>query len=303
MDLETQWSRLSFQIDPKGPGVTDLMRILTGAQGTMGIVIWVSVRCELIPAVHRYMFVPGEKLEDLVEFSYQAERIRIGDEMMTVNAAQLATMIGSSAGEIESLKDSLPAWTVVVGLAGAGHFPAERVEVQELDLKRLAQKCQVPVVDGVGQIPAAAFPKTFEKTSGETYYKLRQKGGCQDIFFLTTLDKAPKFVETVFSIAERHRYATSEIGVYIQPQHQGVSQHVEFNFPFDAANRREAEKVKQIYTEASEALISGGAYFSRPYGKWAEMVYGRDVMATRVLRVVKHIVDPKNVLNPGKLCF
>ena len=41
----------------------------------------------------------------------------------------------------------------------------------------------------------------------------------------------------------------------------------------------------------------------KDYNKWAEMVYGRDVMATRVLRVVKHIVDPKNVLNPGKLCF
>jgi FAD/FMN-containing dehydrogenase len=33
------------------------------------------------------------------------------------------------------------------------------------------------------------------------------------------------------------------------------------------------------------------------------MVYSRDATATRVLRTVKGILDPKNVLNPGKLCF
>ena len=89
----------------------------------------------------------------------------------------------------------------------------------------------------------------------------------------------------------------------MQPQHQGVSQHVEFNLPFDPANRVEAEKVKRVYTEASQALIAQGAYFSRPYGLWADLVYSRDVSATRMLRVAKRIVDPKNVLNPGKLCF
>ena len=72
----------------------------------------------------------------------------------------------------------------------------------------------------------------------------------------------------------------SDIGIYIQPQHQGVSQHVEFNFPFDPGDSREAEKVKQLFAEASQALIAQGAYFSRPYGPWAEMVYSRDADAT-----------------------
>jgi FAD/FMN-containing dehydrogenase len=303
MDLEEQWKRNTHQVDPKGPLATDLMRLLTGAQGTMGIVIWASVKCELIPAAHRYVFVPGEKLEDLVDFCYQAERIRIGDEVMCLNAAQLATMVAANAGEIESLRDGLPAWTVVIGLAGVGHFPAERLEVQELDLQRLVQKCGKTLLSGLPRIGSEQLAHALERCSGETYYKLKLKSGCQDIFFLTTLDKAPRFVETVFSIAERHRYATSDIGVYVQPQHHGVSQHVEFNFPFDAADSREAAKVKRIYDEASEALIAQGAYFSRPYGAWAEMVYGRDATSTRMLRTVKQIVDPKNVLNPGKLCF
>lgn len=71
----------------------------------------------------------------------------------------------------------------------------------------------------------------------------------------------------------------------------------------EARNCEEAAKVKEVYAKASEALIVQGAYFSRPYGAWADMVYSRDATATRVLRTVKHIVDPKNVMNPGKLCF
>ena len=57
--------------------------------------------------------------------------------------------------------------------------------------------------------------------------------------------------------------------------------------PYDPADAKEVAKVKEVYTKASEALIAQGAYFSRPYGAWADMVYSRDATATRVLRTVK----------------
>lgn len=302
-DLEEQWKRGGAQVDPKGPNATDLMRLLTGAQGTMGIVIWASVKCELIPGASRCAFVTSEKLEDLIDFCHQAERVRIGDEFMCVNAAQMATMTGDSADEIAGLKAKLPAWIVMIKLAGAGHFPSERVEVQTLDLGRLALKFGLALESSLAGVDANELAKAFESDSGEPYYKLKQKGGCREIFFLTTLDKVPQFVAKVFSVAERNRYASTDVGIYIQPQHQGVSQHVEFSFPFDPADTDQADKARQLYAEASEALMAEGAYFSRPYGPWAEMVYSRDATAARILRVVKGIVDPKNVLNPGKLCF
>ena len=298
MDLELQWKRGVAQIDPKGPNATDLMRLLTGAQGTMGIVIWASIKCELIPSVHRYVFVPGEKLEDLVDFCYQLERIRLGDEVILVNAAQLSMMLGGRNPAVQ-----LPAWTVIIGLGGAALFPDERVTVQQLDLRRLVQRCGLELLQGLPGVIAAEISKAIKGCSGDPYYKFKAKGACQDIFFLTTLNQAPGFVSIVFAAAERVRYATSEVGIYIQPQHHGVSQHVEFNFPYDPADKCESAKVKAIYEDASRELISSGAYFSRPYGSWADRVYSRDVDATRVLRTVKHIVDPKNVLNPGKLCF
>jgi FAD/FMN-containing dehydrogenase len=124
-----------------------------------------------------------------------------------------------------------------------------------------------------------------------------------DIFFLATLDRASGFVQTVLEMAIQTGYPSDRIGIYIQPQHQGVSQHVEFTIPYDAADKKDAAQAKRLFTAASQALIAQGAYFSRPYGPWADLVYSRDATATRVLRTVKQIVDPNHVMNPGKLCF
>ena len=46
--LEAQWQAGGVQADPKGPAQTDFFRLLTGAQGTMGVVTWAAVKCELV---------------------------------------------------------------------------------------------------------------------------------------------------------------------------------------------------------------------------------------------------------------
>ena len=303
LDLEKQWQSNVAQVDGKGPMATDLTRLLTGAQGSMGIVIWASVKCELIPTAQKCVFVPGEKIEDLIDFLYKLNRIRLGDEVLLINAAQLAAILGKQSEEVAALKESLPAWVVIVGLAGAAYFPEERLKVQELDLNRLVQQCGLTLYKAIADVPSSRIASALKDCSDKAYFKYTFKGACQEIFFLTTLDKAPRLIQTAMGIAERLKYPASDIGIYIQPQHQGVSQHVEINLPFDPRNSKEAEKVKQIYTEASQALAEQGAYFSRPYGTWADLVYRRDADAVRMLQVAKRIVDPKNVMNPGKLCF
>ena len=58
-----------------------------------------------------------------------------------------------------------------------------------------------------------------------------------------------------------------------------------------------------LYREAARALMSEGAFFSRPYGELAPMIYDRAASYTMALKRVKKVFDPKNVLNPGNLCF
>jgi len=247
--------------------------------------------------------VPGETLEELTGFWQKLTRTRLGDEVAVLNASQLAQLVAKDAAHVEALRQGLPAWVVVVGLAGAALFPEERLAVQRTDLDTIVQACglrRIPALPGVGLADVAAV---FEGCSVEPHWKLRYRGASQQVFFLSTLEKVPALVETVQAAAEAAGIPAAEVGVYVQPQHQGVAQHVELTLPYDPANRKQAARMKALVAKASQEAIEGGAYFSRPYGDWADMVYARDADARQILRLAKGIVDPKNVLNPGKLCF
>jgi len=58
-----------------------------------------------------------------------------------------------------------------------------------------------------------------------------------------------------------------------------------------------------LYRDAARALIAEGAFFTRPYGDLATMVYERAANYTMALKRVKKIFDPNNIMNPGNLCF
>ena len=61
--------------------------------------------------------------------------------------------------------------------------------------------------------------------------------------------------------------------------------------------------MKELYLKASEELQRQGAFFSRPYGIWADMAFRQDPQMAAALNKIKGIFDPNNVMNPGKLGF
>ncbi len=301
--LEEQWNTGHMPIDPRGPNATDFMRLLTGAQGSMGIVVWASVKCEILPSIRKLFFIPANKLEDLIDFSYRLERLRLGDEVLIANNVLLATMLGKNSAQIRDLKQKVPQWVIIIGIAGRALLAKEKLEVQEKDLTDLVQHFNLKLLTEIPGTTNEEVLNTILNPSTEPNWKLKDKGGSADIFFLTTLEKAPYFIQIMYAKADAVKYPTSDIGIYVQPQHQGVSHHCEFNLPFNPKDEKESTKIKELYSKASEELIERGAYFARPYGMWANLVYNRDAQSTMALRKIKNVFDPNNVLNPGKLCF
>jgi len=298
--LEAQWRGGLVQADPKGPAQTDFVRLLTGAQGSMGIVTWAAVRCQLIPAAHKLLFACGVELADLIDFTYRALRLRLGDELLILDRAYLARLAaaqGSPAAAVE-----LPAWTLVLGLGGREHYAAERVRVAEEDARALAEQFGVKLQTSIPGLTTSAVRGALDDCCAEPW-KLAAKGGSADVFFHTTLDKAPGYIATAQDVARSLGFSLSDLGVYIQPQHQGVSHHVELSLPFDPGDADEAARARSFHELAGERLITEGAYFDRPYGSWAGPVFNRDAASRDALRKVKRIFDPSGVMNPGKLCF
>ena len=298
LSLEAQWRAGGVQAEHKGPAQTDFFRFLTGAQGTMGIVTWASVKCELRATARKALLVPATRLGDLVPFLYELYRIRLGDELLVLTSACVARLL-AAAGEAGG---DVPAWTALIGLGGRRHLADERVRVQVDDLLALAAQHGLepaPVVDAVDA------GRLLDLAAGcwDAPWKLAARGATCDVFFLTTLDKVDGYLKTAAEVAAAEGVDPAGLAVYLQPQHQGVTHHVELSLPYDPADPAAVARARAFFASVSAALLAAGAYFSRPYGSWAQPVYNRDAAARDALRKVKAIFDPAGVMNPGKLCF
>lgn len=301
--LEEQWASGQAQTNPMGPFQVDFFRLIQGAQGTMGIVTWATVRCELLPQFQKPFLVASDELKHLLDFAYRLLRRRLGDELLFLNGPSLAAILGQDADTIKGLRQTLPRWALVFCIAGYERLPHERVQYQERDVMDIAQQSGVEPMTAIPGARGADVLEALSRPFAKPYWKLKYKGGCHDIFFLTTLDKAPEFIEAMHHMAGAVLYPATDIGVYLQPQMQGRACHCEFSLPCDPGDSRETEKVRRLFVEASGAFMRMGGFFSRPYGPWAEMAYNRDAQSVLALRKVKDIFDPHNVMNPGKLCF
>jgi FAD/FMN-containing dehydrogenase len=302
--IEEQWKIGKAQMTPFGLGQFDESRLISGAQGTIGIITWATMKCRPSSTLNRAFLIPSETLEPLVDLSYKLIRIRLGDYCFILNDLNLASLFSQGPEEIKTLRDALPRWVLVVTFEGYGELPEEKVQYQEADFRdMLAKSGNLKPINVIAGLSVEDVKDALSKPSDEPYWKLRYKGACADVFFLTTLDRTPAFIAAMPALARSHRFSSDDIGVYIQPVVQGTSCHLEFDVYYDPANPTEVDKTKRLATEGSEELVKMGAFFSRPYGPWAKVAYSRATETTIVQRKVKRIFDPNNILNPGKLCF
>jgi hypothetical protein len=278
-------------------------RILQGSQGTLGIVTWSTVKCEVLPELQKPFLAADENLCRLMDLAYWLVRLRLGDEIFIINNTNFALLTGGSDSRITEAKEALPPWILFFCLSGLEYFPEERIKQQEKDMTEIAKNLGVSIHETLYGISAREVLAIVSNPSPEPYWKLRGAGGCQDIPFICSFEQVAKLVAVMTAQAAHQKFPISDLGMYIQPVCQGHGHHVEFSLFHDVANHRIRENVKELYLSAAKALMENRAFFSRPYDLLAEPVFGRDAASAGALRKLKGIFDPQNILNPGKLCF
>jgi hypothetical protein len=302
--VEEQWAVGGMQKAPYGPGTASWHRIIQGAQGTMGIVTWASMRCELLPSLEEPFVVGSSNLDMLLELTSWLIRLRMVNECFILNNTNLAAIFTRRwPRDYQSLKDTLPPWTLFYNVAGYEYFPEERINAHLKGISDITQRLGVEAIKAAGGISANEILKAVQHPCGEPYWKLQYKGACQDVFFLTIYDKLAGQIGVMSKTVEESGYPVSDVGIYIQPVVQGTSYHCEFNLYYNLENPVELNRVKELTNTAIKNLITGGAYFSRPYGESARMVFNKDSATVAVLNKFKKIFDPNYVMNPGKVCF
>jgi FAD/FMN-containing dehydrogenase len=293
-------------VGPWGPGF-DWNRLYTRSQGTLGIVTWANIMAEPLPTKQKIYFTPGHTIADLITFTYNVQRRWLGYECFILNKVNMAIMLAEKMpDDYIALKQKLPEFIQVFCIAGLKRFPDERIAYQEADFYAAAQEVGVQPQRSFSTVPQAAafFASHLDRCwDKEVYWKECYKGASADIFFITTMDRAAQCLKEMQQVAVSHDYPVTDLGVYLQPIENGRAAHLEFNIFYNPADARECSRIKKLHAAASERMYALGAVFTRAYGRWAEMVNSRNAVQYQTAKMIKEILDPNNIMNPGKLGF
>lgn len=299
--LDQQRAAGGAQKSPAGPSQTDFHRVVQGSQGTMGVVTWITMRAELKPTVQKPFLIGADSLAELLPFIYEVQRPWLGEHSFVLDSTAAATLMSATRHEpLHIVRGTLPKYIYLQNIAGFERMPDERVKYQQQDIETIARRHHLSLTPSLGLLSAKDLLRTATTPGGEVDWRCRLRGNCVSVIFLTTLDRVPTFVDIFGKLAMRHHVHEESIGCYIQPVVQNHACHVEFMCMFDPTADHEVEALRNLEKEAIPELAQAGAYFSRPYGSAADVVFKQNPLNLEVLKKVKTIFDPNRVLNDGK---
>ena len=262
-----------------------------------GVVTWATLKLELLPTKQKLIHLQSENLAELMELQYQLLKYRLCDELFIVDRTNLACLLEKNPETIVSLAESYAQWNLIIVLSGHGKLQDEKISYLEADIHDILEELDLLKLTQVTALNDHEILDALRSSAADPW-RLRYKGACHEIFFITNYERIPEFITEVKS------KWSGEIGVYIQPLNQGTSYHLEFDLYYDPASSEDLSAITQQFLDISAELIAKGAFFNRPYRAWKEQVYNHNDSQTQTaLKKVKKIFDPNNVLNPGVLCF
>lgn len=302
---------------PSGPIRNALFRMWTGAQGTLGIMTKMVVQISPVPARQRIFFAQFSELSAALAAVKQIQGREIGTECFLLNDFNVAAMCAGGWDvptafpadavenpEFSDLRRQLPPWLLTVCVNGNRRRPDEKIAYETEALHEVCDSLNVRLLENLPNVPGAVKIMT-EATlrPWAILKKFHYRGSVHDLTFKAPLKKTAALAATVEALARKHNYPAADIGAFLLPLERGRGMHCEFDLHASPVEGPQREAVRCLWMDASAQLLNSGAYFDRPYGHWAGLVYARSAAYTAMLKKLKAETDPNNILNPGKLCF
>ncbi len=295
--IKQQQAAGQTQVNPMGPTQFSPFRVIQGAQGSLGIVTWATLKLELIPTIQKVFHLQSNTIPELFDLQHELIKYRLCDELLILNNLNLASLVKKNSQEINEHVKRIKKWNLIYIIAGRGKLADDKISYLEGDIRNIIDDLGLASLISERKINDNEFIQVLSQATQDPW-RLRLRGGYQDIFFITNLEKISEFISLV------EQEVPQDLGIYIQPINQGTSYHCEFDLYYNPSNDEETMNIKEKFLDISTKLMDSGAFFNRPYGILAKEVYKRHDDSTQMaLKKVKKIFDPNNVLNPGVLCF
>lgn len=292
----------------------DLRQILVGSEGTIGVITSVNLKLRRAPESRSYVgvlfktFADGiEAVRNLIQKEIVPNVVRLSDPNETKASLALVSHKGGSFIE------RLGTWF----LRKRGYFGEESVvmilgfegspEWVNFERKRALATCKSFGGFSVGSGPG----RTWFKERFDLPYLRDKLLGMQVL--VDTLETATTWtnlpalhsqIMKAFSEAFQELQVPGYAMAHISHEYRtGASLY--FTFMAKQLVGREEEEWHKIKDKVTDVIVAAGACLSHHHGigiehaKWMEQYYGP--LGIRVLRAIKHELDPKAIMNPEKL--
>jgi hypothetical protein len=274
-------------------------RVFIGAQGALGITTKARITVKNLYSARKVVFIPCENVAEIITPLHRILRISsqsIGEECFIADKMTLLQMTSGSWPENGKGGKRIPSWAVVLILSGE----EDQVSYQMEDLMEIAQKEGLAVQQDLPGITKAGDKILEEMIMPQGFYQ-SPKWAYNPIQFYISGKLIAVINSALEGLFQEHDLPANAIGRLLLPVEKGRVWYCEYGLRRDKNDTDDTAKVKEVWFTAVKRLLTIGAYFDRPYGPLAEIVYSRAGHYHSVVKKFKDLYDPNGIMNIGRI--
>jgi glycolate oxidase len=272
----------------KGVVGYDLTELFIGSEGTLGIITELTVRLTPRPQSRKTLIALFEGLAEAARSVNQILRSGLRPVVMELVDKKTLAAVRETMADAPPYEDNL----LLIEVAGA-------TQIAEIEAGLVKQCC---LDAGALRVDIAATEQEAEslwaarRAISPALYKIRPKKIAQDV--TVPIPKLPEMIR------ELERIATSRGLLWAAYGHAGDG-NIHANLLIDPEVTGQMESAKEAVVELFEKVLALGGTISGEHGvgsvkrEYIEMELSDQSL--EVQRAIKKSLDPKNILNPGKI--
>ncbi len=283
----------------------DLGRMFLAGLGSFGILSRVTVKLKYRPERYNFLYAECNSLEPLLEKMRQiCLRTEAGQIVLIADPSTLTGYIAGSKQEYSEMKEKLPNWMGIIGIAGDD----AQIDVEKADLLEVADRVSLNLTE---QAPITSIDEILQKEFrvSENIGKYFDFAPHLRIEFYTTAGNLERIRSKMDNFLKSVKVPEENIGFMMNSLEMGRTYFCEYDLYYETRPEKIDPSdllllgelnLRDLYEQSYKNLITANAVINVPRNKIiAKLIYPRVPHYYEMMRILKYCMDPNNIMHPS----